>query len=260
MGFSFAAPVESNLKWSYEVAIVSEKYNREMYPSVPVDAWWASPDYNKKSGLLVKDVPLQYRHMHAMVVAALYAKRADQQEGALEWLSRYDCENSLACNDLLFFFEAAYKENVSVKKNRKKRQQLENVLNRIKSRSKSFSASAPPKSGLCAPQSVPEKWLEQEYALACPVSRKVPTGAVFCAGCKKNKDFEFNISSDSDQMLMSSSYLEGIDHHGAADCFGVWNVDISCGGSQRTTSTFQCKRTNEEYPISIECKKIKKGS
>lgn len=236
-----AAPANPNLKWDLEVRDQSRKFHKEMYPKGPVDAWWASPAYNRKSGLLRTDVPGAYRHMHAMVVAAFYAKRKDHREAARSWLKSYECENVVACEDFHQFYDGALKANALTIKDDKALAAAQALRDSILERARKLAERKPPTTGVCAPQADRAGWLALEYELFCP-AKGTPRQHGLCPSCAETKALELQLNMDSHQMVMSSSFLDTFEHRGIADCSKPWKVWIKCGGGVTAAYSLECER------------------
>lgn len=254
--FALAGVKEPNLKWDLEVREQSLKFQKEMYPKGNIDAWWASPDYNRKSGLLRNDSPASYRHMHAMVVAAFYAKRKDHREAARAWLARYECENTIACDDYFAFLDGALKANLLTESDPEIKKQQEGLRDEAKERQRSVGNDKPPTTGLCGPDSDRAGWLAREYELFCP-ARQIPAQYGLGGGTKETEALKFKLALDSSQMVLSSSYLDKLEHLGSADCSKPWKAKLICGGAEMLVGTYTlgCVRKGTKVSCTEEKRK-----
>lgn len=215
-----------------DIRQISRNYAEQMYPQAGgIDAPWASTK-----------VPKQFHYMHAMVVAAFYAKNAGQREAAMKWIKAYRCENVLACDQLEQFFEGA----MHIEKDKaKKKAALEMHAVMIR-KVRAMAAQKPPSTGLCAASSRPGNWLELEYMLFCPPrtgpAEKVDTEAL-----------KFALEKDSHQLAISSSFLSSLRHIGSADCSAPWTTELACAGGMPGALSFSCEKKGKGYPLRIRC-------
>ncbi len=241
-----------NIKWALEISSISQKFMKEDLPVAKVDTWWANPKYNQNSGLMMRGSIKQYRHMHAMVIAAFFAKRKDHQKLAKEWLGSYQCENIIACEDLIEFYERALEATVSDQKRKSEIKEKDQILTKAKLRLQDVKKNTPKPQGLCQKDSMQGAWLEIGYELYC-WNVSLPPEQGLCPDCQSTKDMAFRLGRATHQSVMSSSYLEGIEHIGAADCMKPWETVIKCGGHKASTFKFLCQQTTSEYPLKIQC-------
>lgn len=230
-----------NPKWDFEVREISRNFSMKGLPDRNIDAWWAAPDYNRKSGLLAKGVKGEYRHMHGMVAAAFYAKRKDHREAALAWLQRYDCENWVACNDTFQFYDAALKAN-TLTLPKHDRSAAEKLRDKLAQDLKTKESQKLKQEGLCTPISARARWLAEEYRLFCPRGKMVKPGGLSEGGADL-KAFEHKLTMDSGQALLSSSFLEKLEHQGKEDCSEPWQTKLTCNGKVKEEFLLHCERT-----------------
>lgn len=237
---SQAAPIRPeafNGKLDYEMTQVSRGYAKESYPSVRVDTYWSDAKY------IIKGFH-PYRHMHAMVVAAFYSKRKDQQAGAWSWLVDYNCENAVACADYVSFFEGAQKANI-LKMKTADRKLSEETLARARARLKSMPEIA--RKGLCPQQADRADWFSQEYTLYCP--------SIAAMKGQNAGGFIEKVGMDSHQAIMSSSFVKTFDHQGPADCSAPWKAVLECGVTEKT-HTLNCAREGDGLPFTVKCQEL----
>lgn len=239
-----------NIKWDLEVREVSRKYKKGSFPKEPVDAWWAIPERTKAS-------PKAWRHAHAMVVAAFWAKRQDHRKAAMEWLKDYECENVLACDDLAHYFGNAMMENKDSLKDTEAKEAAYAVKIGLDARATKAMNRKPSTTGLCAPQADRAGWLELEYELFCPAPA-TPRQYGLCAGCEHTGALKFQLEMDSSQMLLSSSFVDRFEHRGSAACTMPWKAWIRCGGGIDATYTVDCERKGKDVSCSEKRKRAKK--
>lgn len=244
--------ISPNLKWDLEVREVSRKFRKDYYPKELVDAWWAAPEYNHKSGLLKAGGPRSWRHAHAMVVAAFWAKRKDHRDTARTWLKEYECENVVACDDVKHFYDGALMANV-LTLNGEEKAEAESVRTSLGNRAAAALNRKPPTSGLCSPDADRAGWLALEYEIFCP-SPGTPSKYGLCAGCELTKDLALQLGIDSQQMVLSSSFLDKLEHRGSASCAKPWKTSLRCGGGIDATYTVSCERKAD----GVDCREKRK--
>lgn len=219
-----------------ELQLLSRKYQQEMYPKGNIDAPW-----------VITKAPKRYPYMHAMVVGAFYAKQADHREAAMKWLKEYKCENALACSDFASFYDGALKANVLTMKG-EARGGAEVLGTEIRKRTETLLTKKPPTTGLCGPDSERASWVALAYELYCPAGAK-PKERVDLESVKAKVEIASN------QLIMSSSFLEALEHDGASDCASPWKVRLRCGGGMASSYSLRCERSGKGTRVVCVAKK-----
>lgn len=210
-------------------------------PDHPIEAEWATSAKSYTDGVTA------YRYVHAMVNAAIFGKERKIRKIAQRWLWNYQCENWLACQSYLDYFNAALEKN-KLKREDSETKSYNGLRIKIGERVKMFASQAPEKSGVCAPAARRVAWLEQEYRLLCPTK---PGRNHLCPKCLDTNWLKKRIDQDSGQWLMSSAFLEGLEHDGAADCSKPWKTILTCNGAMQTKFTLHCEK---EAGGEVRCK------
>lgn len=248
LAFPFTPQAEINGKFDIVLADLSRTFEMGEMPSEPMKTTYL-PD--GRSGELDKDTVPNYRHMHAFVATAFYAKKKKEREVALKWLGRYQCENWVACRDLEQVYSAAMKANVLTMKKETK-EKYSRLRKKIEKDLKLAEQTRPKEMGVCDPSATTNPWLELEYQILCPY-RDLGTDVGFAEDTPAEKQLAKKLAYDSGQLSMSSSYLKSVRHIGQKHCLKPWETKIRCGGSAELEITFACETAEKERKVT--CKK-----
>lgn len=237
----------------------SLKLAQDGYPKTPLRVTWLP--LSDKQGLLRKGEIKPFRYAFAMVVSAFYASRADQQRLSWKWLDDYECENAIACNRFLEFFDGAIRAH-PFRLKESDRVRARRIQERTQLKAEALAKEVPARNGICTLGAPRERWIEMAYQLYCPSSPAVAPqqgcGALLedPKSCSSTEAIQNMVEMSSHQLLLTSSYVESFKHKGKPDCEQPWRVEVVCGGTIRREFNLECAREGATYPVNVHCREI----
>jgi len=197
-----------------------------------------------------------YRQLHVVTRNLFHHKRKDVRKASINMLQKYDCENLLACEELLSLL------NIGLKENAQRRftpflRQIGTVRDRAQKKVSELKMNTPKyRAGICGEQARREYWVGSLYSLYCP-PRSSPTSHCGSLANKPDKCtgthwLKNDLEQFSGQVVLSSSFLRDFSSRGVNECRDRWHVYLSCGGMKDVTYSLGCKKDGK----TVQCRSL----